>query len=61
MDYVNNVLRNLKITLKAFNYKKVKEEIQFNVILEVNGKEEIDNAINIFEGVKGVKKVYRSE
>ena len=61
VDYVNNVLRNLKITLKAFNYKKVKEEIQFNVILEVNGKEEIDNAINIFEGVKGVKKVYRSE
>lgn len=61
VDYVNNVLRNLKITLKAFNYKKVKEEIQFNVILEVNGKEEIDNAINIFEGVKGVNKVYRSE
>lgn len=61
VDYVNNVLRNLKITLKAFNYKKAKEEIQFNVILEVNGKEEIDNAINIFEGVKGVKKVYRSE
>ena len=61
VDYVNNVLRNLKITLKAFNFKKVKEEIQFNVILEVNGKEEIDNAINIFEGVKGVKKVYRSE
>ena len=61
VEYVNNVLRNLKITLKAFNYKKVKEEIQFNVILEVNGKEEIDNAINIFEGVKGVKKVYRSE
>ena len=60
-DYINNVARNLKLNLKGFSYKKVKDEIVFDIALEVSDKSEIDSAIRTFESVKGVEKVFRSE
>ena len=60
-DYINNVARNLKLNLKGFSSKKVKNDLVFDIILEVNDKSEIDSAIRTFESVKGVEKVYRSE
>ena len=60
-DYINNVARNLKLSLKGFSSKKVKNDLVFDIILEVNDKSEIDSAIRTFESVKGVEKVYRSE
>lgn len=60
-DYINNVARNLKLTLKGFSSKKVKDDIIFDIIIEVKDKSEIDSAIKTFESVKGVEKVYRSE
>ena len=61
IDYINNVAKNLKINLKGFSYKKVKNDLIFDIILNVKGKEEIDSAIRTFESVKGVQKVFRSE
>ena len=60
-DYINNVARNLKLNLKGFSYKKMKNDLIFDIILEVKDKSEIDSAIKTFESVKGVEKVYRSE
>ena len=60
-DYINNVARNLKLNLKGFSYKKVKDEIVFDIALEVSDKSEIDSAIRTFESVKDVEKVFRSE
>lgn len=60
-DYINNVARNLKLNLKSFSYKKVKNDLVFDIIIEVSNKNDIDSAIKTFESVKGVEKVYRSE
>ena len=60
-DYINNVARNLKLNLKGFSYKKMKNDLIFDIILEVKDKSEIDSANKTFESVKGVEKVYRSE
>ena len=60
-DYINNVARNLKLNLKGFSSKKVKDDIIFDIIIEVKDKSDIDSAIKTFESVKGVEKVYRSE
>ena len=39
----------------------MKNDLSFDIILEVKDKSEIDSAIKTFESVKGVEKVYRSE
>ena len=60
-DYINNVARNLKLNLKGFSFKRVKNDVIFDIVVEVSNKDEIDSAIRTFESVKGVEKVYRSE
>lgn len=61
IDYVSNVAKNLKTTLKGFSYKEVKGDLLFDIVIEVSSKQEIDSTMKTFESTKGVQKVYRSE
>ena len=58
---LNNIAVNLKNKLKGFGYKTIKDEYIFEVVVEITNKSELENIIKSFEGIKFVRKVYRSE
>ncbi len=58
---LNAVAISFKNKLKGFGFKEIKDEYVFDVILLVSNKSEIDEAVRVFENIKFVRKVYRSE
>ena len=61
INALNTSARELKGKLKGFGYKEVKDELVFEVVVQITNKTELDSIIKNFEGVKHVRKVYRSE
>ena len=61
INALNTTARELKSKLKGFGYKEVKDELVFEVVVQITNKAELDGIIKNFEGVKHVRKVYRSE
>ncbi len=67
-DNVNSVINNLnalarefKSKLKGFGYKEIKNELVFDIVVQISNTAELDNMIKIFEKVKYVRKVFRGE
>lgn len=58
---LNAVAISFKNKLKGFGFKEIKDEYVFDVILLVSNKSEIDEAVRVFENIKFVRRVYRSE
>lgn len=61
INSLNNIARELKAKLKGFGYKEIKGELVFEIVVEISNKTELDAVIKSFEGVKYVRRVYRSE
>lgn len=61
VNHMNNFVRDLKNCLKGFGYKKVKDELVFEVIVEIKNKAELDGIIKSIESLKDIRRVYRSE
>lgn len=61
INNLNTVARDLKGKLKGFGYKEVKDELVFDIVVQISNKTELENIIKSFEMVKDVRKVFRSE
>ena len=61
INTLNNMARDLKNKLKGFGYKEIKDELVFDIVVQISNKSELDGIIRSFESVKSVRKVYRSE
>lgn len=61
INNLNTVARELKGNLKGFGYKEVKDELVFEIVVQISNTKELNNIIKSFESVKNVRKVYRSE
>ena len=61
INSLNTIARELKAKLKGFGYKEIKDELVFEIVVEISNKTELDAVIKSFEGVKYVRRVYRSE
>ncbi len=61
INNVTNVARELKNKLKGFAFKVVKDELVFEVVIQISNKSELENIIKSFENIKDVKSVQRSE
>ena len=61
LNNLNNLVRDLKLKLKGFGYKEVKDELVFEIVVQISNKKELENIIKNIENIKDVRKVYRSE
>lgn len=61
INALNTTARELKTKLKGFGYKEVGDELVFEIVVQISNKTELDKIIKNFEGVKFVRKVFRSE
>lgn len=61
INNLNTVARDLKGRLKGFGYKEIKDELVFDIVVQISNKTELENIIKSFESVKDVRKVFRSE
>lgn len=61
VNNLNNLARELKGGLHGFGYKKVKDDLAFEIVVLVKSKGELNDIIKSIENVKFVRKVYRSE
>ena len=61
INHMNNYVRDLKGKLKGFGYKKIKDELVFEVVVQISNKTELDEIIRSIESMKDVRSVYRSE
>lgn len=61
INALNATARELKNKLKGFGYKEINDELIFEVVVQISNKTELDKIIKNFEGVKFVRKVFRSE
>lgn len=61
INNLNTVARDLKGKLKGFGYKEIKDELVFDIVVQISNKTELENIIKSFEMVKDVRKVFRSE
>ena len=61
INNMNNFVRDLKNMLKGFGYKKVKDELVFEIIIQITNKNELETIIQNIESMKDIRKVYRSE
>lgn len=61
INALNATARELKNKLKGFGYKEVGDELVFEIVVQISNKTELDKIIKNFEGVKFVRKVFRSE
>ena len=58
---LNALARELKTKLKGFGYKEIKDELVFEIVVSVSNTQELEQMMKVFEKVKYVRKVYRSE
>jgi len=61
INSLNNLARDMKGKLKGFGYKEVKDELVFEIVVQISNKNELESIIKSFESVKDVRKVFRSE
>ncbi len=61
VNHMNNYVHDLKGKLKGFGYKLVKDELVFEIVIQISNKSELDEIIRSVESFKDVRKVYRSE
>ena len=61
VNSLNKYVRDLKHKLKGFGYKKIKDELIFEIVVQILNKTELESIIKNIEMIKGVSKVYRSE
>ena len=61
INNLNALARELKTKLKGFGYKEIKNELVFDIVVQVSNTAELENLIRVFENVKYVRRVYRSE
>ncbi len=61
INNLNNIARDMKNKLKGFGYKQVKDELVFEIVVQITNKNELETIIRNFESVKNVREVYRSE
>ena len=61
INNMNNFVRDLKNMLKGFGYKKVKDELVFEIIIQITNKNELETIIQNIESMKDIRRVYRSE
>lgn len=60
INNLNTTARALKNKLKGFGYKEVRGDLEFEIVVQISGKTELENIIKNFENVKYVKSVQRS-
>ncbi len=60
INNLNASARELKNKLKGFGYKEVKDELEFEIIVQISNKTELEGIIKNFENLKHVKSVRRS-
>lgn len=53
--------RELKGKLKGFGYMQVQDKLQFQIIVQIKNKSELDSIIKNIKSIKNVQTVYRSE
>ena len=61
INHMNNYVRELKGKLMSFGYKKIKDELVFEVVVQISNKTELESIIRSIESIKDVRRVYRSE
>lgn len=61
INSLNTIARDLKGKLKGFGYKENNEELNFEIVVEISNKKELDSIILNIENVKNVRRVFRSE
>ena len=53
--------RELKGKLKGFGYMQVQDKLQFQIVVQIKNKSELDSIIKNIKSIKNVQTVYRSE
>ncbi|MBP3431349.1 MAG: bifunctional (p)ppGpp synthetase/guanosine-3',5'-bis(diphosphate) 3'-pyrophosphohydrolase [Clostridia bacterium] len=61
INALNNSAREFKNKLRGFGYKVIKDELVFDIAVQISNKVELESLINSISNVKKVRKVYRSE
>ena len=61
INHMNAYVRDLKGNLKGFGYKKIKDELVFEIVVQISNKSELEAIIRGVESLKGIRSVYRSE
>ncbi len=61
INNISNLAREQKGKLKGFGFKIVKDELVFEVVVQISNKTELEGMMKAFENVKGVRSVQRSE
>lgn len=61
VNHMNNYVHELKGKLKGFGFKLVKDELVFEIVVQISNKSELEEIVRSVESFKDVRRVYRSE